>query len=698
MLGVQPVLGRVFTESESQRGGPDVIVISERLWSRVYARAPDVLGRTVRLDGTLRTIVGVLPASADFGILQVLRAADYARGFADRDARADVDVWAPLQVDATTLPRQTHPLFVLGRLSPGATHEAAQEELAAVAADLERTYPENNARGVRLESLGQVIFGPVRPALGALMGAVGLLLLLSCVNVANLVLARGTSRMREVAVRSALGAEGRRLARQFAVESVLLTLVSATVGIALAMGALRAFAGLMPADLPRVSAVGLDLRLMAMSFGAALVIGVGFGLLPVSQARRLDLASSLGGGSGRVAGGGRSARSVLVVAEVALATALTIGAGLLIRSFWGLQQVDPGFTTEGVLKAQFQLPRARYPIDTRAWPPEFSTVRRFNAALLEQVSALPGVESAGIAVNHPLDPGSITSFVIVGREQESRDFPEMAIRIVTPGYFPTLGIPLVRGQLLDESDEARATMVINEAAAERFFAGRDPIGKEIGMFGVRWRIVGIVGRERFHGLGAPAPIAAYVSLAQVPSLSGTQALVVRTTGDTAALGSEVRAVVRRLDPELALFGVEPLADTLAESLGGERFLALLVGLFATLALVLAAIGIHGVLSYTVAQRTREIGIRMALGASAGSVLRQVMGEGARIAVTGLVAGSLVALTFSRALSGLLFGISPTDPATLATVVAVLGAVAAAAIWLPARRAVRIAPIDALRIE
>jgi predicted permease len=673
-------------------------LISERLWARVFARDPHVVGRTMRLDDVPRTIVGVLPSTADFGLLQILRAADYGRGFADRDARASVDVWAPLQADGTFYPRSTHPFFVLGRLAPGATVDTAQEELAAIAADLERTFPENRSRGVHVQALQGVVFGPVRPALGVLTAGVGLLLLLSAVNVANLLLARGMSRTREVAVRSALGADRKRIARQFAVESLLLTFAAAAGAVALAALALRGLGSLIPPELPRSADIAIDLRVVAISFGTALLMAAAFGLLPLWQSRRLDLSGALAADSGRVAGGSRRARVVLVVAEVALAVALTTAAGLLVRSFWGLQQVDPGFATAGVLKAQFQLPRTRYAISTKSWPPEFSSVRRFNAALLERAAALPGVEAAALAAYHPLDHGYATSFTIVGREVESRDFPEVPVRLVSPGYFRTLGIPLVRGESLPDAADAPPVTVINEIMAERFFAGRDPVGQAIRLFGVQWRIVGVVGRERFRGLAAQPPIALYISLGTIPSLAGTEALVVRTRGDAAALGPDIRTLVRQLDPQLAVFGVEPLEATLDASLGRERFLMLLVGVFAAMALALAAVGIHGVLAYTVAQRTREIGIRMALGASAGSVLRQVAGEGARIVGAGLVAGSLLAFAFARLLSGLLFGVSPADPFTLAGVVVLLAAIAAIAIWSPARRAVRIDPIHALRVE
>jgi predicted permease len=551
---------------------------------------------------------------------------------------------------------------------------------------------------VHVQPLEGVVFGPVRPALGVLVAGVGLLLLLSCVNVASLLLARGVSRTREVAVRAALGADRRRIARQFAVESLLLTLAAAAGAVALAALALRGLGSLVPPELPRSADIGIDVRVVAISLGTALLMAAAFGLLPVWHSRRLDLSGALAAGGGRVAGGSHRARMVLVIAEVALAVALTTAAGLLVRSFWQLQHVDPGFSTAGVLKAQFQLPRARYPISTNAWPPEFSNVRRFNAALVERAAALPGVEAAALTAYHPLDHGYTTSFTIAGREQESRDFPEVPVRIVSSGYFRTLGIPVLRGELFRDAGDAPPTAVINDVMAERFFAGRDPIGHAIRLFGLEWRIVGVVGRERFRGLAAQPPIAVYISLGTVPALSGAEALVVRTRGDAASLAPDVRTVVRHLDPQLAVFGVEPLAATLDASLSRERFLMLLVGVFAAIALTLAAVGIHGLLAYTVAQRTREIGIRMALGASAPSVLRQVTGEGARIVGAGLVAGSVLALAFARMLSGLLFGVSPADPLTLAGMIALLAVVAALAIWSPARRAVTIDPIHALRVE
>jgi predicted permease len=700
MLGVTPMLGRSFTAEDERLGGPAIVLISEQLWARLFMRDPAVVGQTVRLDDRPRTIVGVVPSGADFGVLQILSAADYSRGFADRDARSVVDVWAPLQADPEQLVRDTHPLLMLGRLAPGATLTSAQDELATIAADLERTYPSNRARGVFVEPLRQVIFGPTQPALLVLLAAVGVVLLISCVNVANLLMARGTTRKREVAVRSALGADAGHLGRQFAVENLLLTTLASALGIALAFGAVRTLVFLAPPEVPRLALASINVRVLALALGLSAVVGWLFGLLPLYQARRTDLHTALGAEDTRGAAGGRAtgmARSSLVVAELALAVVLVIGAGLLIRSFWQLQQVDPGFDASGVLKAEYQLPRSRYPVDFQRWP-DFPSIHRFNDALLSRAAALPGVESAAIATSHPLDAGFTNSFVIVGREDESRNLPEMSMRQVTPGYFRTLRVPLVRGRLLEDRDAttAPAAVVLNETAAQRLFPAGDELGQQIAFWGTRRTIVGVVGNERFHGLTETAPIAAYVPLAQAPSRGGGGALLVRTAGQPETLASAVRGAIAEVDPALAIFGMEPLTQTVSESIGTERFLMMLLLLFAALALVLAAVGIHGVVSYAVAQRTREIGIRLALGASPRTVRRLVMGQVARLTLWGLGIGLLLGVGFSRSLGGLLFGVGTTDPATYAGVMIVLGAVALLAAWLPLRRAMGVNPTVALR--
>ncbi len=701
LLGVAPVVGRPFSAEDDRVGGPGVALISERLWDRAFLRDPAVVGRTVRLDDQPRTVIGVVPAGADFGILQVLSAADYSRGFADRDARSEVHVWLPLQADPSQLVRDTHPLIIMGRLAAGAAVTTAQSELAAIAADLERTYPSNKARGVSLEPLRAVIFGPTEPALLVLLGAVALVLLISCVNVANLLLARGTRRRREVAVRTAIGASERNLVRQFVIENLLLTVISTALGVTVAFLALRAIVSLAPPEVPRLAQTAIDLRVLALALAVSAVVGFAFGLLPVLQARRTDVQTTLNADDTRGAAGGREShvvRSVLVVAEIALAVILVTGAGLLIRSLSQLRQVDPGFEASGVLKAEFQLPGSRYPFDFRRWP-NLPEIQRFNADVIARVGALPGVDAVGLAANHPLDAGFTNSFVIVGREAESQDLPEMSMRTVSPGYFRTLGVTLVRGRLLEDRDgvSAAPVAVINDAAARRLFADRDPVGQQIRFWGITRTIVGVVGNEKFHGLTEAPPIAAYMPIAQAPTRGG-EALLVRVAGDASSIAGPVREAIGEIDAGLAVFGVEPLEKTLSESIGTERFLTLLLALFAGLALVLAAVGIHGVLSYSVAQRTREIGIRMALGAPPRSVTRLVFGQGVRLAVWGLAAGLICGLVFARWLGSLLFGVTATDPTTYAAVLVVLGLVAAVSIWLPARRAVRVDPLVALRQE
>ena len=699
VLGITPLVGRGFTPEEDRPGAPRVVLIGEELWERLFLRDPAITGKSLRLNDVPHAIVGVLPASADFGTLQILGAAAYGRGFADRGGRARVDLWLPLRPNPTPESRGTHPLLMVGRLGAGVGLEPAQNELTTLAADLERTYAESNdGRGIFLEALPQVVFGPVRPALLVLLGAVALVLLVACANVANLLLARATTRMREVTVRAALGASGRRLAAQFFAESALLTGAGVILGLGLAVVGLRALMGMAPSDIPRVGSVGIDARVLGVTMAVAAGVGLLFGILPMFQLRGGNIQSLLQGERGSSAGKRhRRLRSALVMAELALAVMLMAGAGLLIRSFWRLHQVDPGFAAEGVLKAEFELPRSRYPQDYSVFP-RWTEAQRFADELRRRVSALPGVVAVAIAGSHPLDAGFTSSIVVPGREAEAADWAEPSIRRVDAGYFRTVGGTLIAGRFFDGSDdvEAAPVLLINEAAGAQFFRGTDPLGQRIRLWGAERTVVGVVGNERIHGLVAATPPAVYLPVTQAPVTGGT--LLVRVRGDPAELASAVRATVRELDPGLPLFGVEPLRETLSNSLGQRRFTMVVLGAFAAVSLLLAVIGVHGVLSYTVAQRTREIGIRMALGADQRNVRTLVVGQGAVLAGAGLAIGLLGAFALTRVLSTLLYGIGATDPVTFGAVALLLGGVALLASYFPARRATRVSPVEALREE
>lgn len=696
VTGVRPLLGRTFAEADTRPGAPLVALLSERAWRTTFAGDPAILGKTIRIDDQPREVVGILPTESDFGIDQIHARAAY---HAPYSGAGDVALWLPLQASEQQFPRSTHPFFLIGRLASSASLTAATEELQAIAARLEATYPENEARGVNVEPLRDVVFAPVRPVLSLLLAAVALVLLVACVNVANLLLARSAARMREVAVRGALGAGFARLCRQFATESVILALLGGAIGVALAFAGLELLLALAPPGIPRLGEVGIDGRVLGVTLGISLLVGVAFGLVPALQARRVDVATTFKGeGRGATAGTARRRlRQGLVVAELALSVMLVLCAGLLLRSVGAVMAVDPGFRVAGVLKAQYQLPEQRYPRDFQQYP-AWVEVHRFNADLLARVRTIPGVASAAISSAHPLDAGFTNSFRIVGRESEAADWPEIAMRMVTPGYFETMGVALEAGRVFTEGDDARAPRValINAAAAERFFAGRDPLGAEIRFWGMTSRIVGVVENERFHGLTEPAAPAVYAALGQTPQHAGT--LLVRSAGDPGTLAPAVRAAIRGADPQLAVYGVEPLAETLQQSLGDRRFAMLVLGTFAALTLVLALIGIHGVLRYTTAQRTREIGIRLALGATRGSAAGLVVRGGLRLAVTGTALGLAGAAVGSRLLTSLLFGVTRSDPLTYAAVSALVLVAATLAVALPALAAARVDPVEALRLE
>jgi len=565
---------------------------------------------------------------------------------------------------AEAYPRQTHPFLTLGRLAPGADLETAQEELSAIAADLEATYPENEARGVNLEAYSDVVFGPVRSALLLLLGAVALVLLVACANVANLLLAESSVRMREVAVRQAFGASDGLIRRQFLVESLLLTGLGTVAGVALAFTA------------------GLG--------GAVAVL---FGLLPSIQSRGLDLQGILKGqGSTRGTEGRavRRYRSGLVVAEIALAVALVVGAGILVRSFWELQAVDLGFGTAGILKAEYELPSSQY-----SGLPE---INDFHQRFLERARQIPGVEAAAVAAQHPLDPGFTNSFTIVGREAQSRDHPEIRTRFISPGYLDVVRLPLLEGRAIEDGDlpDGPKVGVINQTAASRYFGDAGAVGQEMRFWGQTWRVVSVMGDERFRGPDRENEPAIYVSTSQLPWPRVT--VLLRSDLDAPALTVEAGRILRELDPGLVLFDPVSLTSMLQESVSRPRFTATLLGLFAGLAMLLAMIGVYGVLNYAVVRRAPEVGIRLALGASRGDVFKEVVGEGLRVTALGAALGAAMALATSRLLQGLVFGISATDGTTYAVVIGLVLSAAVLASTFPALRASRTNPVALLKAE
>lgn len=698
-LGLEPLVGRMFTTAEDTPGGPRAVVISEDLWERNYNRQASAIGSTLRVNDIEWEIVGVMPRGSDFGVLQVLGAADYNRGFVDRGGRPQVDVWAPLR-SSPDAPRSNHPIFVVGRLAGSLPVAAAHDEMVAIMADLERAYPEaNEARGANVQSFEDVVFGEVRVAMLVLVAAVGMVLLVACANVGNLLLVRAANRAHEVTVRTALGASLGRLARQFTMEVALLVGAGAVLGTLLALGAVQALGALAPATIPRAGEIGIDMAALGVTLGISVIVALVLGLLPTLHARRPNLQAAMQASGARGSSGGRwarSLRSAFVIGELAMATMLMVGSGLLIRSLWTLQSVDPGFEAARVLKAEFQLPLSRYPRDFDRMP-DWPERQRFAAELESRLMAMPGVQAVALATANPMDIGFTSSIRVVGREAEAGEWPEPSIRMVSASYFGTLHVALRAGRGFESTDHAASApvMVINESARERYFRGHEPIGAQINLWGVNRTIVGVVGNERFKGLAADAPPAVYMPLTQAPMPS---AVLVRMRGDASLAIPLVREAVRGIDPELALFGVEPLEVTISGTLAERRFTMLVLAAFALAALTLAAIGVYGVLSYAVAQRTREIGIRVALGADLARVRRLVLSDGGRLAAVGVALGLAGALALGRVMRSLLYGIGATDPATFAGVAALLGVVALVACWLPARRAAQVDPVEALRAD
>jgi putative ABC transport system permease protein len=687
LLGAAAVLGRTIDPEENLAGNTDVVVLGYGFWRQTFGGDPSVIGRTLTLNGINRTVIGVAPL-----------------GFGYPEQRA---LWAPLAYDEsfsaeTAVNRRAQYLQVLGRLRPGVSLEQARTEVSALSARLEQEFAETNTQVVlTMVPLRQVLLGEVRRPLLILLGAVGLVLLIACANVANLLLARATARQSELAVRTALGAARGRLVRQVLSESVLLGLLGGGLGLLLAYGGTALLIALQPEGIPRIEEVGVDGTVAAFTLGVSLLTGLLFGLLPALRAARSSPMGSLrqGGRDGLPGRQGQRTRSFLVVAEMALAVMLLVGAGLLLRSFARLQQVDPGFRPEQTLAVELSLPWQRYP--------EAAQQVAFYQTLLERLDALPGVSSVGAVLFLPMVNRHFTiSFDVRGREPARPGEAEtLEVRIATPDYFRTMGIPLQRGRPFTEGDHAEAPQVvlINETTARRFFRGEDPIGQYIqlglGLDEGRFaggEVIGIVGDVRQLGPGEDFVPEIYLPHAQVPA--GTMSVVLRTTDDPRALVGAIRGEIRTLDPNLSVEGVRSLEQVVSHAVAQPRFYMLLLSLFAIVALTLAAIGIFGVMAYLVAQRTREIGVRIALGASPTAVQQMVVGRALRLALGGIALGGLGALGLTRVMEGLLYGVSTTDPVSFLAVAFLLTGVALLAGYLPARRASRVDPMIALRAQ
>jgi putative ABC transport system permease protein len=687
LLGVQAELGRAFIAEEGQEGRDNVAILSHGLWQRRFGGDRSVIGKTLTLNGQSLTIIGVMPA--DFR-LYVKEAT-----FINKPA----EIWLPYVISPSTATRRGRYLSAIARLKPGVTLEQAQAEMNAIAARLEQQYPDSNTGwGINLVPLHTQMTGAIRTALLVLLGAVGFVLLIACANVANLLLARAATRQREIAIRTALGAGRARVVRQLLTESVLLAALGGVLGMGLAVWGVELLLALAPRDLIGLEGISVDYRVLVFTLGVSILTGLLFGLAPAIESSRLNLNEALkeGGRGGTHDGRTTRLRNLFVVAEIALALILLIGSGLMIKSFLRLQTVDPGFRTDNLLTARVLLP------DTKYKEPEQRIA--FFKQVLERIRQLPGVKDASAASFLPFTGlAAATSFTIEGAPPPAAgQKPSADVRVIDPGFFRTMGIPLLKGRTFTEREasEPAGVVIINETMAERYFPGEDPIGKRvlIAMSSpiVPTEIIGVVGNVKHEGLDSEVKALAYWPHPQLP-YSG-MSLVVRTSSDPTQLAGAIEREVQAIDKDQPITDVRTMDQLLSESTARMRFSASLLSIFAGLALVLAAVGIYGVMSYSVTQRTHEIGIRMALGARASDVLKMVVGQGMLLAVIGVGLGLVAAFALTRVISSLLFGVSATDPLTFGVLALLLTVVAFLACFIPARKAAKVDPMVALRYE
>jgi putative ABC transport system permease protein len=681
-----PLLGRVFTEEEQIEGKDFVIVLGYGLWQRRFGGDQDVVGRTVSLSGRSYTIVGVMPK--EFRPLP--------RTLVD----ANAEFYRPVAEAYDNESRSARHLRSIARLKPGVSLDQAQAEMKAIAARLEKEYPgDNTGYGAHLATITEDTVGDLRPALLMLMGAVGFVLLIACSNVGNLLLARSTARQKEVAIRTALGASRSRIARQLLTESVMLSVAGGGAGLLLALWGTSLIESLGSKVFPSLAGIEIDSRVLAFTFAVSVLTGIIFGLAPALHASKPDLNETLKeGGRSSGAGANRSRlRGALVIAEVAMAMVLLVCAGLLIKSVMRLRDVSPGFNPENLLTMNASLPSSKYR-DAASWV-------AFYDQMIERVEALPGVEAAGLVSVIPLSDNFDGRGLVVEDHPKPRgEEISVDLYISTPGYLRAMEIQLIKGRMMNEQDTRETQMValINETMANQLWPDQDPLGKRIKFPGSErnpqpWRtVVGVVGDVKQYGLDKDEPMQIYLPQAQYPA--SWLSLVARTTAEPSSLAGVVRTEIRKLDQDLALYNVATMEELLSDSIALRRFSMLLLAIFAAVAMTLAAVGIYGVISYTVTQRTHEIGIRMALGASRRAIFEMVVGRGMALAIAGVVVGLVAAWAVTGVLVSLLYGVSATDTTTFIVIPLALVGVALAACAIPARRATRVDPMDALRYE
>ena len=688
LLGVAPMLGRGFVPDEDKPSASRVVVLSHSMFEKYFNSDPNILNQPITLDGKAFTVVGVMPRAFQFPV-----------------QNDPVDLWTTITGDASgsdpiTAQRGAHFLKVIGRLKPGVTEEKAQADADTIAARLAEQYPDTDSRhGMFIEQTLRSIVGDIRPALLILLGAVSFVLLIACANVANLLLARAMSRYKEMAIRSALGASRWRVVRQLLIESVLLSIVGGAIGLLLAVWWSDLLIALGKDDIPRAMHVSLDWRVLLYTFGISVFTGVLFGLAPAFHSSKTGLSETLKEGRGAGAGASKNRlRASLVVSEVAIAVVLLVGAGLLIKSLWRLNTVNPGLDPKNILTFNVALPEVKYPAERQT---------QFFSTLKKQLESMPGVQSASVVYPLPLSGERFSlSFEIDGKPVAKKDQPSADFFNVDPGYFKTMGIPLIKGRDFDDRDQHKSPQVIivSEKFVQQNFPGEEAIGKRIkpGISTFEdeqtpWReIVGVVGDVKNRALNTDPRSVYYVPQAQVPF--NQEIMVVKTTGDPHALVKAATKEVATLDGDLAVFGVKTMEEYISRSVSTPRFNTTLLSIFAAVALVLTVVGLYGVMSYAVAQRTNEIGIRLALGAQAKDVLSLIIGQGLRLVLLGLAIGLLGAFALMRVMAGLLFGVTAKDPMTFIVVSVVLAVIAMLACYVPARRATRVDPLEALRYE